>query len=198
MPFQWPTSGHVEAPDWVDDGECGHGLHGLLWGCGNGRYLSDDHDAIWQVVRVLAADVRDLGEKIKFPRGEVVFSGDRSGALAYLDAHGGADRPVVYAARTAGNGGTATAGDWGHATAGDWGHATAGDYGRATAGAYGHATAGDWGHATAGDWGTISIRWWDAAAERGRVATGYVGENGIEADTAYKLDDKGRFVKDTP
>ena len=66
------------------------------------------------------------------------------------------------------------------------------------AGDWGHATAGAYGHATAGDWGTISIRWWDAAAERGRVATGYVGENGIEADTAYKLDDKGRFVKATP
>ena len=241
--FQWPTSGHVEAPDWVDDGECGHGLHGLLWGCGNGRYLSDDHDAIWQVVRVLAADVRDLGEKIKFPRGEVVFSGDRSGALAYLDAHGAADKPVVYAARTAGNcgtatagyyghatvgdygiatagnGGTATAGDWGHATAGACGHATAGDYGRATAGAYGHATAGDYGratagaygratagdwghatagacgHATAGDWGAISIRWWDAHAARGRVATAYVGEGGIEANVAYKLDSNGKFVK---
>ena len=241
--FQWPQSGHVEASDWADDGKCGHGLHGLLWGCGNAGYLSTNSRAIWQVVRVLATDVREIGGKVKFPRGEVVYSGARHGAIAYLDANGAADKPVAFATRTAGNcgtatagyyghatvgdygiatagnGGTATAGDWGHATAGACGHATAGDYGRATAGAYGHATAGDYGratagaygratagdwghatagacgHATAGDWGTISIRWWDAHAARGRVATAYVGEGGIEANVAYKLDSNGKFVK---
>ena len=34
--FKWPTSGEVVAPDWKPNAECGNGLHGLLWGEGNG------------------------------------------------------------------------------------------------------------------------------------------------------------------
>jgi hypothetical protein len=93
---------------------------------------------------------------------------------------------------TAGDWGTATAGDRGTATAGDWGTATAGDGGTATAGDWGTATAGDEGTATAGDGGTLIIRWWDG--QRYRLSVGYVGENGIEANKAYRLDGQGAFV----
>jgi len=96
---------------------------------------------------------------------------------------------------TAGYGGTATAGDRGTATAGYGGTATAGDRGTATAGDRGTATAGYRGTATAGDRGTIQIKWWDDKAERYRLTTGYVGEDGIEANTKYKLDDKHGFIK---
>ena len=34
--FVWPTNGPVSCPDWRDDYSCGHGLHGLLWGEGDG------------------------------------------------------------------------------------------------------------------------------------------------------------------
>jgi hypothetical protein len=93
---------------------------------------------------------------------------------------------------TAGYSGTATAGDWGTATAGDWGTATAGDRGTATAGDWGTATAGDWGTATAGDRGTVQVKWWDG--ERYRIATGYVGEGGIEANTPYRVEG-GKLVE---
>jgi len=94
---------------------------------------------------------------------------------------------------TAGDGGTATAGDGGTATAGKWGTATAGDGGTATAGDGGTATAGYEGTATAGDKGTLIIRRWDG--KRYRTVVGYIGENGLEPNTPYKLNDAGEFVK---
>ncbi|NAR50323.1 hypothetical protein GPS64_06145, partial [Acinetobacter haemolyticus] len=75
--------------------------------------------------------------------------------------------------------GTATAGASGTATAGDWGTATAGASGTATAGASGE----------------IRIQYWDAKAERYRTAIGYIGEDGLKADTAYKLDENHKFVE---
>jgi hypothetical protein len=101
---------------------------------------------------------------------------------------------------TAGYGGTATAGDRGTATAGDRGTATVGDEGTATAGYGGTATAGRGGTATAGRDGTASagargilqIRY--VSGGRRRVAVGYVGENGIKPNTAYKVA-HGRLVE---
>ena len=90
---------------------------------------------------------------------------------------------------TAGFGGTATAGDYGTATAGDYGTATAGDYGTATAGFGGTATAGYRGTATAGDYGTLLIRYHHRNSNSYRVAIGIVGENGIEANTPYRVED---------
>ena len=263
--FQWPTEGHVEAPDWDPDPnrDCGGGLHGLLWGCGNASLLARSGKAArWMVVAVDPADVADIDQpgKIRFRAAEVVLvTADRAEAIAYLVANGATGLPVVYGTATAGDYGTATAGhdgtataghdgtatvgDYGTATAGDYGTATAGDYGTATAGhdgtaTAGHAgtatagyagtatagyagtaTAGDAGTATAGDDGTatagyagtatagddgtataghrgrLAITWWDHAANRYRITVGYVGEDGIEADCAYRCDDDGRLVK---
>ncbi len=176
--FVWPESGPVEAPDWDPTPECGHGLHGLLWGCGDASSITCP-EGRWLVVEANAADVVDLGGKVKFPRGQVVFVGTRDEASAYLDQHGAADKPVVYATRTAGAYGTATAGDYGTAVAGAGGTATAGYAGT--------ATAGDYGTAVAGDYGEIRIRWFDG--RRYRLAAGYVGEDGIKANTPYRVVD---------
>jgi len=102
---------------------------------------------------------------------------------------------------TAGVGGTAAAGDYGTATAGVGGTATAGDYGAATAGVSGTATAGDYGTATAGYYGTatagvggiLNIRYWDG--NRYRIAIFYVGEDNIEPNTPYRLNDDHKAVK---
>ena len=104
-------------------------------------------------------------------------------------------QPVVgYAGTaTAGDGGTATAGARGTATAGDRGTATAGDGGTATAGDRGTATAGERGTATAGERGILSLRWWDWS--RYRIATFYVGENGVLPNVKYRVDEKGQIVK---
>jgi hypothetical protein len=86
---------------------------------------------------------------------------------------------------TAGDRGIATAGHEGTATAGYEGTATAGDRGTATAGDRGTATAGHWGTATAGYEGRILVTFWDG--NRCRVAVGYVGEDGIEANVPYHV-----------
>jgi len=221
--FTWPASGHVECPDWSPTPTYGNGLHGLLWGTGDGALLDWSSDAKWLVVEVLEDTIVKIGEgKVKFPKGNVIFCGsqleatkmiyDRAPALFYgmgivgfhLDVgHGQTAIAGDYGHATAGYKGTATAGNYGVATAGDSGTATAGAEGTATAGDYGHATAGDSGTATAGDYGTatagaegtISIKWWDSNAERYRLATGYIGENGLEANVPYKIEENGKFIK---
>jgi hypothetical protein len=167
--FRWPLAGPVKAPDWDPEPRCGGGLHGLLWGCGDPAYLPYSAGT-WQIVSI--DTWVDLDGKIKAPGGEVVFSGTQEGALAYLDANGAADKPVVYAHRTAGDRGTATAGD------------------------YGTATAGDSGTATAGYYGTLVIKHWDG--KRSRLVVGYIGEGGLLPDTPYRLNEGGYFVEATP
>jgi len=203
--FVWPREGRVEAPDWKPTKACRNGLHGFLWGEGDGGLASWDPNAVWIVARV--TEWIDLGGKVKFPAAEVVFAGSRLDATArIIDL--GARGAVVGAIVTAGDRSTATAGDDGTATAGyrstatagyrgtaTAGHrstATAGDGGTATAGDYGTATAGDYGTATAGNGGTICIKWFDGA--RYRLAVGYVGEDGIKPNVSYRVK-SGKLVE---
>jgi hypothetical protein len=177
--FRWPESGPVEALDWKPIAECGNGLHGLLRGEGNGELLNWDANAKWLVVEVEASAYVDLKGKVKFPRGVVVYAGDRQAAVARIQAA----YPGSVCVR-----GTATAGDRGTATAGVSGTATAGDRGTATAGVSGTATAGVSG--------TICIRWWDGAQNRYRIAVGYIGEDGLLANVKYRYDvDAKKFVE---
>ena len=73
--------------------------------------------------------------------------------------------------------------DVGPVACSDW-ESTAGDGGTATVG-YG-------GAATAGDRGTVCVRWYDG--RRYRLTIGYVGEDGIDAGTAYRCDTVGQLV----
>ena len=97
-----------------------------------------------------------------------------------------------YGNATAGYNGTATAGYNGTATAGIGGNAIVGYNGAATAGYNGTATAGNYGTATAGMYGTLIIKHCD---DRYRTVVGYVGEDEILPNVAYKLDVDGKFVK---
>ena len=218
--FVWPRSGPGRCADWDPEPECGHGLHGFLWGEGDGLnqfVLWWDDDALWLVVEVEEAGIVDLDGKCKFEKGVVLGAGSREAATGFIVARApqravigamvtvGDDRVAVAGdngTATAGNRGIATAGDFGTATAGDGGTATAGDNGTATAGYRGTATAGDNGTATAGDYGTATagyrgtatagyggtliFEWWDG--NRQRIATAYVGEDGIEAGVAYRCE----------
>ena len=166
--FIWPTEGYVAAPDWRDTRECGFGLHGFLMGEGDGSLASWDPDAKWIVAGI--NEWVELDGKVKAPEAWVVHCGDRLSAVEYIKALGATGAIV---------GGTATAGDRGTATAGD--------RGTATAGIGGTATAGVGGTATAGYGGTVLIRFYDAAASRCRVITGYVGEDGIKPNTRYRV-----------
>ena len=202
--FQWPTEAGVEVvcPDWKPTNECGNGLHGLLPG--------QNDPGVWhgELIYFLEVDsVVDLGGKVKFEKCKVLFVGEPSDAWAW--AHLNAPGPWYRGTANAGDYGTATAGDYGTATAGDCGTATARDYGTATAGdggtatawdggtattgRGGTATAGDKGTATAGYYGTLCIKHWDGSRYRLNVA--YVGEDGIKANTPYKLDNEGNFVE---
>ena len=192
--FLWPTSGPVSAPDWQADKNCGHGLHGLLYGEGNGQLLNWDKSAIWLAVLVKLADVIDINGKVKFPAGEVVKCGTREEVVAFIQQHH-PNFATVSGTATAGYSGTATAGYSGTATAGVSGTATAGYSGTATAGYSGTATAGYSGTATAGYSGTVIIKWWDEDAERYRFAIGYIGEDGLKPGVRYKLNDKHQFVE---
>jgi len=39
----------------------------------------------------------------------------------------------------------------------------------------------------------VQVKWYDG--KRYRIATGYVGENGIEPNVAYRCDDNGNLVR---
>ena len=165
--FRWPKRGPVECPDWKPTKECGNGLHGALMGEGSGTLFDWNADALWQVVKVAKADLVDLGGKVKFPRGYVVFTGDRKAATDIVCDHGGI--AVIGAMRTVDDGKTVVVGHKGTATAGNGGTAIAGYKGTATAGYRGTATAGDGGTATAGNGGTAT------AGDGGTAIAGYRG-----------------------
>jgi len=215
--FQYPSDigSTIEAPDWSDEPHCGDGLHGWLHGQGDhscADYWSEE-GAKWLVLEVVSAHIIMLGGKCKFPRATVRFIGGKSEAAAYLMAKSEHAKNVAVigasieapdkgqaavgglGTATAGDYGTATAGDYGTATAGDSGTATAGRSGTATAGDYGTATAGRSGTATAGEKGEIRIKYWDEEAERYRTKIGYIGEDGLLPDVAYKLDESLKFVE---
>lgn len=204
--FQWPTRAPkrgkiVECSDWDSEAECGHGLHGLLWGCGGAGYLSEDDDALWYVCEADADLVIDLENAIKVPRCRVVYVGDRDTAIKYLDEHGAADKPVVFSTRVAGYYGgevstgaygtaigkyrsLVTAGRCGKSTTGYSGTAISGHYGTSTAGCSGTAIAGNYGKAQAGATGTAIAGYYGiaTAGDFGTAITGYQGK----AKAGYK------------
>ena len=198
--FRWYKTVETIAPDWDPDPgrDCGGGLHGLLWGCGDAGLLSSDPDAVWLVVAVDPTDVvnPDQAHKVRFRAGRVRHHGTRDEAVDYLMTHGAAGLPVVYGRHavkdygtaTAGYRGTATAGDRGTATAGYDGTATAGDYGTATAGYRGTATAGYDGTATAGDRGTAT------AGDYGTATAGYDGTATAGDDGTATAGDRGTLI----
>mgnify|MGYP000906889707 CR=1 FL=1 len=116
--FRWPEAGEVAAPDWSPAAGCGRGLHGWLWG--EGRLAGNvpdnvlrDPGARWLVVEVVRAEIVELPGKVKFPRGEVIFVGDREAAVAYLVERAPSGKSIAFHRATAGYGGTATAGEGG-------------------------------------------------------------------------------------
>ena len=178
--FVWPASGPIEAPDWKPLKVCGFGLHGLLWGEGDGSLLNFAPDAKGLVVRVPANSIVDLDGKVKFPAGVVEFCGDLKSAAIYIGENGAAGRAIVRGTATAGYRGTATAGYGGTATAGD----------------RGTATAGYRGTATAGPGGVICLTYWNGKRYKARIAhiKDVDGDGELEPDTPYRLNEHHEFV----
>lgn len=116
--FQWPKEGPVSAPDWDPYPDCGNGLHGWLRGEGDATVASfswmdsDFPSRLWQVVEVIEDEIVQLDGKVKFPRGNVLFTGSQEDAVKKIqEAYPGA--AVIGARVTAGSYGTATAGEAG-------------------------------------------------------------------------------------
>ncbi len=155
--FVWPKSGYVECPDWQDDDNCGHGLHGLPWGVGSTSYFYDDADAAWIVfvTSTSAGQYRhgagDLTDKCKARSANVIYFGDKLGAIQLLAAHLPTGLPMNFATQTAGYRSTQTAGDDSTQKAGDRSTQKAGDDSTQKAGYCSTQTAGDDSMQTAGD-----------------------------------------------
>jgi hypothetical protein len=154
--FQWPESGPVEAPDWSPVAECGHGLHGLLWGEGASSLLKWNADAKWLVVAVDAATIVDLGGKVKFPRGEVVFCGERGKAGEYVWSNGGGGKKIAGATLTGGYGATLIGGYGATLTGGYGATLTGGDRATLTGGYEATLTGGYGATLTGGNRATIT------------------------------------------
>ena len=195
--FKWPDSEKVTCEKWVAEKECGNGLHGFNKGVGNASLADYSEGNIWKVVEVSNNGLIDLGGKVKFKSGYVIYSGDLKTAAQIIKTVF-PNEAVIGCTATAGYRGTATAGDSGTATAGDSGTATAGYRGTATAGDRGTATAGDSGTATAGDRGVLIITYYDNKKSSYKRKIALVGDNGIKPNVKYRLNDKAEFqeVKD--
>ena len=185
--FKWPLSvgTTVTAPDWNPRPECGNGLHGLKWGTGDSSLIPRHEDSVGLVFSADPVDCVDIdgGQKSKVRTARIEFVGTLASAATWLATQTG--RAGVHFATVAvpGNG---------TASAGYGGTASAGYEGTATAGNGGTASAGDYGTASAGERGEIRIRYYDGT--RYRTAIGYVGEDGILAGGAYRVEN-GKFVK---
>lgn len=118
--FQYPESGPVSAPDWDPRPSCGAGLHGWLWGEGNGGLMNDDPERKWMVLEVDAASVVDLDSKIKFPSGNVVCCGDQATVTAFL-VERAPGKAVIGATVTGGSRAMVTGGYGATVTGGDGG-----------------------------------------------------------------------------
>ena len=120
--FVWPKEGPVKCADWDPKPRCGGGLHGLLWGVGDGHLLSWEDSALWLVVRVALADVVSIGDdKVKFSSGIVEHCGSQESATQYIFENGAAGKAVVGLSVTSGYKGQSTSGHKGQSTSGDKG-----------------------------------------------------------------------------
>ena len=193
--FQWPESSPVEAPDWSPKPECGRGLHGLLWGEGNSSHLAMYGNPLWQVVEVDSSDIIDLDGKVKFPRGEVIYTGTREGAtgLIYKSAPNGTI--IHYLSLTGGNHSTLTGGEYSTLTGGNHSTLTGGDNSTLTGGYNSALTGGEYSTLTGGydstltgGYGSVVVWVWHEIGRK-RVKSFEVGIDGVEPNVPYRLID---------
>ena len=193
--FVWPRSGRVEAPDWKPTAECGNGLHGLLNGQGDGNLLDWTEAAVWVVAAVDAEQIIDINGKVKFPWADVIFAGDRRGAIATIQPLCAEPNLVVGATVTGGDRATVTGGYRATVTGGDRATVTGGDRATVTGGYRAIVTGGYRAIVTGGYESLLQLYYWDD--NRRRVAVAYVGEGGIKPNTAHRLNAQHEFEEET-
>ena len=198
--FRWPTPdediGHgpgvAVAPDWNPETICGGGLHGWLRGEGSPHVANIKHDSKWLVVEVDESTIVDInGEEVKFPRGRVIFVGERHEATNYLHRNRQAGSRCLWLSAECGDDSTLTGGDDSTLTGGYGSTLTGGDHSTLTGGDHSTLTGGNrstltggYGSTLTGGYGSVfTCQFWDGSRYRRAVA--YVGEGGIKARAPY-------------
>src|SRR6202142_1731246 len=176
--FKWTQKGAVECHDWLPTAECGNGLHGVLWGEGDGELANWSEDAKWLVVSVLEKDIVVIDRKVKFPRGNVVFCGGRKEATDYIAARApNTVKAIIGHFAVSGDGGTSTSGYRGTSSSGDRGTSSSGYGGPSTSGYGATSTSGDSATSTSGEYGTSTSGHYGTSTSgyRGTSTSGYEG-----------------------
>ena len=207
-PFIWPRTGQVECPDWNPEPKCGGGFHGLEFGEGSWSLLNEDETPgeEWRVVRVEQADLVRLSDndavKVKFRVGEIVYCGNKAGALALvMCGKESMDRAIIQAqSPSSGNGSKSASSGYGSKSASSGDSSTSASSGNGSKseqiGKSGIAAAiGSSVRAKAGVNGLLILTYWDAQEKRYHACVGEVGKEEIEADTWYKVVD-GKLAKE--
>ena len=236
--FQYPELGEVEAPDFDPKPECGHGLHGFLWGKGNGALAFYTGTEVWKVIAVEENGnlIHIDQEKVKFKNGTIVFSGTRKEATDFLrpllpqemvdktiigeflqvgdgEKTIGGDYSTVsggnhstisggYSSTVSGgnhstiSGGSASTVSGGYGSTVSGGHGSTvsgGDYSTVSGGNHSIVSGGDSSTVSGGDSSQLRITHWNG--NKYRTAIAYVGENEIEPNTKYHINQKFEFEK---
>ncbi len=182
------------------------------------RFVGEKHDAATYLIahEPRAVGVAVIGARIAVGDGgaatagalSTLTGGDRAtltgGYRATLTGgHGatltGGNRATLTggdgATLTGGHGATLTGGNDATLTGGDRATLTGGNRATLTGGDDATLTGGDGATLTGGDGAELRIRYWDAKAYRWRTAIAYVGESGIKAGVAYRLNETHEFVE---
>ena len=191
--FVWPLTvgAVVEAPDWQDTDDCGHGLHGLPWAQG-GNYC-DNSAPVWLVLRVSTVKgnyqhgTGNMIDKCKFRACTIegVFDNSKD-ATDMILKYAPAGTVANYCMLKGGYRSTLTGG---------YGSTLTGGYRSTLTGGDGSTlTGGDRSTLTGGDGSTLCWRVWDGSLYRLHVR--YTGEDGIEAGKGYRYE-SGQIVEVT-
>jgi len=203
--FQWPSKigSVVTCSDWNPVEKCGNGLHALLDGWGDYRLLSNEIDALWQIVEIDRSKCVELDGKVKFESCVLKYSGEMAVAMTMIS-----DYQIALLIKNTDGSKLAASGYGSKLAASGYGSklAASGDDSKLAASgddsklaASGKKSisvcAGLNGSAFAGEDGCIALAWWDSDKERYRLNVGYVGEGGIEEGKIYKLDNHHKFIE---
>ena len=191
--FVWPKSGYVSCSDWSEENECGNGLHGFLWGVGNTDLLYPLTNCQWLIVEVDEDKIIDLGDKVKFPEGNVVFcTQSRDEAIDKMIEYGASPNTIMYGTSTSGDGGTSTSGDYGTSTSGRCGNSTSGYFGTSISGDFGYSYSIQ-GKVKTGNNGVIAVGYSCLISNKRTIKVGHVPEE-LKPNTFYKVVD-GEWVE---
>jgi hypothetical protein len=209
--FRWPALGEVVCPDFDTTETFRNGLLGHLNGCGGGlTWHAQDQ---WLLVAVPSDTIIDLESKVKFPKGEVIFSSQELlQVIAELERLNPETKnmPVVGANRssmlsgarlvTGWCGTSISSGDGGVSITGSFGVATSWNYGTSTSKQGGISTSGYRGVSTSGLGGT-SISGLEGRSVSGESGTSYSGWygtsiSGVKGRSIVELDGKAKSGKE--